>query len=55
MEVVSQYWWRTANGNLCGVFVFLVGGRLTGLDFWSIDGGETPSGLPRLDELWPYS
>lgn len=55
MDVVSDYWWRSARGNLCGAFVFLRDGVLAGLDLWSIDGAETPSELPRPDDLRPYS
>ena len=55
MDVVSDYWWRTAQGNLCGAFVFLRNGVLAGLDLWSIDGAETPSVLPRPEDLRPQS
>ena len=51
MDVVSDYWWRTPRGNLCGAFVFLRNGVLGGLDLWSIDGAETPSVLPRPGDL----
>ena len=54
IEIVSDFWWRTGYGHLCGAFVFLVGGRLTGLDLWSIDGGVTPNEPPQPYELWPY-
>jgi hypothetical protein len=54
MEIVADYWWRTRYGRLCGAFVFLLAGRLTGLDVWSIDGDDLPIGLPAPYELWPY-
>ena len=55
MEVVSDFWWRTSRGNLCGVFAFLRNGMLAGMDFWSIDGQETPSELPQITDLRPMS
>ena len=54
MEVVSDYWWRTQAGHLCGAFVFLRDNLLAGIDLWSIDGGETPSELPRIEDLKSY-
>jgi hypothetical protein len=51
MEVVSDYWWRTEGGNLCGVFVFLRDDLVAGIDLWSIDGQEIPSTLPPIDRL----
>jgi hypothetical protein len=53
MEVVSDYWWRTEAGNLCGVFVFLRDDAVAGIDLWSIDGQEIPSTLPSIDRLKP--
>jgi hypothetical protein len=55
LEVVSDYWWRTERGNLCGAFAFLIADRLAGLEVWSIDGHETPSELPNPEQLRPYS
>jgi hypothetical protein len=55
MEVVSDFWWRTPRGNLCGAFVFLREGVLAGIDLWSIDGAETPSQLPRPEQLRPQT
>jgi hypothetical protein len=54
IEIVADYWWRTQYGHLCGAFVFLLAGRLTGLDLWSIDGNEAPERPPEGFELWPY-
>ena len=54
IEIVADQWWRTCYGHLCGAFVFLLDGRLTGLDVWSIDGNEIPHALPGPSELWPY-
>jgi len=54
MEIVSDFWWRTHSGHLCGAFVFLRGELLAGLDLWSIDGEETPTQLPRTEDLRPY-
>jgi len=51
MEVVSDHWWRTEAGNLCGAFVFLRDDLVAGIDLWSIDGQETPSQLPAVERL----
>lgn len=51
MEVVSDYWWRTDAGHLCGAFVFLREGLLAGVDLWSMDGQEIPSTLPAIEKL----
>ena len=53
LKVLSDHCWRSARGNLMGVFAFARDGQLAGLEVWSIDGLETPSQLPRAEELVP--
>jgi hypothetical protein len=52
MEILSDYYWRTSSGNLCGVYVFAREKKLAGIDLWSIDGQETPSFLPEISDLY---
>ena len=54
ITVLSDYQWLTQNGNRCGAFVFAEDGLLAGLDLWSMDGYETPSSIPRIDDLISY-
>ena len=54
MEVVSEFWWRTQRGNLCGAYVFLRADHLAGLDLWSIDGLEAIDELPDPQVLRPF-
>ena len=53
MDILSDYSWRDSAGHLFGVFVFARGGRLAGLDLWSIDGQATATQLPETRELTP--
>jgi hypothetical protein len=53
MHVLSDYEYRSPEGRLCGAFVFERAGLLAGLEVWSIDGGTTPSTLPRIEQLRP--
>lgn len=53
IEVLSDDQWQEADGSLCGVFVFARGGRLAGLEVWSVDGQSTASSLPAIDQLRP--
>ena len=55
MDVVSDFIYKTPGGALCGVFAFAVAGKLAGLEVWSIDGNDTPSGLPSVDALVQFS
>lgn len=51
--ILSDYEYRTAEGHLCGVFVFERTGLLAGLEVWSVDGLSTPSALPSIEQLQP--
>ena len=53
VQVLSDYEWVEADGSLFGVFVFARGGRLAGLEVWSVDGRSTASSLPAIDQLRP--
>jgi hypothetical protein len=53
MDVVSDYWWRTAEGHVCGAFVFVRDGLLAGLEVWSVDGGLPEAPLPDVESLRP--
>ena len=52
IEVLADFQWRDAGGT-CGVFAFARGGRLAGLEVWSIDGQVTPDVLPAPGMLTP--
>jgi len=54
IQIVSDHWWRTEFGFLCGARVFMIAGTLKGLDVWSIDGKTIPDKLPGPSELWSY-
>ena len=54
-DVLSEYQWHDAAGQLNGIFVWASGGELAGLDLWSIDGGSTPIGLPVPSQLRPLN
>jgi hypothetical protein len=53
MEILSDYQWRGAGGELFGVFVFSRRDLLSGLEVWSIDGEATPKSLPDPSQLTP--
>jgi hypothetical protein len=53
MHILSDYVWQSAGGAQCGVFVFARGGRLAGMELWSVDGIETVSSLPAVEHLRP--
>lgn len=48
-----DYQWRSADGDLFGIFVFSKRGVLAGLEVWSIDGNATPTTLPSPGSLQP--
>lgn len=50
--VVSDYQYKSENGNLMGCFLFASENHLAGIDVWSIDGLETPEVLPTPDKLF---
>lgn len=52
MIILSDYYYRTPSGNLCGVFASACDGKLAGLELWSVDGAETPSSLPDTTQLF---
>jgi hypothetical protein len=54
IEIVSDYWWRTNYGHLCGASVYIIAGTLTGLDLWSIDGLSNPATPPNPSEFLSY-
>jgi hypothetical protein len=51
--VLADFQFQTAEGHLCGVFVFERAGLLAGLEVWSVDGLSTPSTLPAIEQLQP--
>lgn len=53
MDILSDYSWHDSAGHLFGAFIFARGGRLAGLDLWSIDGQATATQLPNTRELTP--
>lgn len=53
MGILADFQYRTADGHLCGAFVFEQAGLLAGLEVWSIDGLGTPSTLPAVSQLQP--
>jgi hypothetical protein len=53
MHVLADFEYRTAEGFLCGVFVFERYGLLAGLEVWSQDGLSTPNSLPSPSQLQP--
>lgn len=54
MRVLADFQWTTADGHLCGAFVFEQDGLLGGLDLWSIDGETVPRTLPAAKDLVPF-
>ena len=52
-DVLSDYQWEDEAGRLFGAFVFAKGGRLAGLEVWSIDGQAAPTSLPDPSQLVP--
>jgi hypothetical protein len=51
--ILVDFEYRTAEGHLCGAFVFQRAGLLAGLEVWSVDGLSTPSTLPAIEKLQP--
>jgi hypothetical protein len=52
-DILSDYEWQSAGGELLGVFVFARGGLLAGLEVWSQDGLATATALPDIEQLRP--
>ena len=55
MHILSDYEWQTDDSVYCGAFVFACGGRLAGLEVWSVDGQSSAASLPRIDQLHPLN
>jgi len=51
--ILADFEYRTAEGHLCGAFVFERAGSFAGLEVWSVDGLSTPSTLPAIEQLQP--
>jgi len=51
VQISPDYYWNGPGGGLCAVFVYAQEDQLAGLETWSVDGMETPSCLPRIEEL----
>jgi hypothetical protein len=49
--ILADFEYRTAEGHLCGAFVFERAGLLAGLEVWSVDGLSTPSTLPAIEQV----
>ena len=50
LNPVSDWFWGESAKNLCGVFVFVRGERVSGLEVWSVDGSVTPTELPEIED-----
>ena len=50
LGILADFYYRTAEGHLCGVFVFENCERLAGLEVWSADGLCVPT-LPAVTQL----
>jgi hypothetical protein len=55
LEILADYQWRGAAGELFGVFAFASGDLLAGIEVWSIDGEATPTELPATSQLTPLA
>jgi hypothetical protein len=55
LHILGDFEYASADGHLCGAFVFAKSGMLAGLEVWSIDGLSTPSQLPDASRLRPLS
>ena len=53
LHVLSDFQWQAADDSLFGVFVFAKGGKLAGLEVWSIDGLAAAVSLPEVERLRP--
>lgn len=53
MGILADFEYRTAEGHICGAFVFERVGLLAGLEVWSMDGLSTTSELPTISQLQP--
>ena len=53
INILADYEWRSAGGELFGVFVFERGGLLAGLEVWSQDGLAPAVALPDIEQLLP--
>ena len=49
--VLADFQFRTAEGHLCGAFLFERAGLLAGLEVYSMDGLSVPSTLPAIETL----
>jgi hypothetical protein len=54
MRIVADFIFDTAEGHLCGVFLFAKGKLLAGLEVYSIDGNTDPVALPEPAILRPF-
>jgi len=53
LKILADYMWYSKNNNPMGIFVFSKSNQLAGLEVWSINGEETPTTLPQIEELIP--
>jgi|GEM_PF-6068339 len=51
MHILTDHYWGESGKDLCGIFVFEIGGKLAGLEVYSVDGMITPAKLPNIEEL----
>lgn len=51
LNPVSDWFWGESGKDLCGVFVFIREGKVSGLEVWSVDGSVTPTELPQIVDL----
>lgn len=55
LDDFSNWYWGTEGVDLSGVFAFARGGRLAGVEVWSVDGSRTPTELPKLSDLREFT
>lgn len=55
LDDFSNWYWGTEGVDLSGVFAFARGGRLAGIEVWSVDGSRTPTERPKLSDLREFT
>lgn len=55
LDDFSNWYWGTEGVDLSCVFAFARGGRLAGIEVYSVDGSRTPTELPKLSELREFT
>jgi len=55
LQILSDYWWESDEGDKFGVFVFAKADLLAGLEVWSVDGRAVANSLPKIASLKPIA